>query len=106
MKSSAYACGDRTTIVRMTVLAMVAVSLGGILHRSQGMEWNPFLQISWATTGIVLHLLVGKRTRSTWKGRPAWMVSNSRSGLPSDQGIRIREGGSHKTCQSGTTGHR
>lgn len=71
MKSPAAARTDRATIVTAFACAMVAVSLGGILHKSQGMEWNPTLQASWATTGAMIYLLVHEAVRFARKHRAA-----------------------------------
>ena len=58
MKSPATARTDRAITVRTFACAMVAVSLGSLLHGGQGMEWNPFLQASWAIAGALTYVLV------------------------------------------------
>lgn len=42
---------------------MMAISIGSILHKSQDMEWNPYLQGTWATSGAIIYLLLRQVVR-------------------------------------------
>ena len=71
MKSPAAARIDRATIVKAFACAMVAITIGGMLHKSQDMDWNPFLQGSWAISGAMTYLLLREAVRFARNGRTA-----------------------------------
>jgi len=71
MKSPAAARLDTATIVKAFACAMVAISIGSMLHKSQDMEWNPSLQGSWAITGAMTYLLVREAVRHARRRRAA-----------------------------------
>jgi hypothetical protein len=71
MKSPAAARPEASTIVTAFACAMVAVSIGGMLHRSQGLDWNPSLQAACAGIGAMTYLLVREAVRFARKARAA-----------------------------------
>lgn len=71
MKKETERSIDRATIVKAFACAMVAITVGGMLHKSQDMDWNPFLQGSWAISGAMTYLLLREAVRFARNERAA-----------------------------------